>query len=66
MVYEFTPEQLDRLDACRIQFNRLTGSRQSLKQFISQTITEAIEDSEVAADAVRLVLPLAKGARHVH
>lgn len=67
MVYQFTQAQLDRLEACRLQFNRLTRSRWSLEQFIDWTVKQSIKDSEVAAKAVRLALPeSAARSSHVH
>lgn len=57
MVYTFTEQELARLDRCRVQFNRLSGSRWSLQKFISWTIKQSIDDSETAADAVRMALP---------
>lgn len=62
MQIALSPEQVARLEACRIQFNRLTGQRWSLQQFIKQTIQQAIEDSESAAAAVRAIIPQARKA----
>ena len=57
MVYEFTQDEISRLEACRVQFNRLGGTRWSLEKFISWTIKQTIEDSETASLAVMLALP---------
>lgn len=57
MVYTFTPEQMARLESCRVQFNRLAGKNWSIQKFISWTIKQAIEDTETAAAAVRIALP---------
>lgn len=62
MVYTFTQEQLDRLEKCRLEFNRLTRSRQSLQQFIATNIGQTIDDCETAAAAVRMALPAARKA----
>jgi hypothetical protein len=65
MVYTFSPEQVARLDACRVQFNRLTRQRLTIQQFINETINQTIGDCEAAADAVRLAMP-ERRSRHVH
>lgn len=57
MHYVFTEEQARRLEACRVQFNRLTGQRLNLNKFIEWSINQTLEDAEIAADAVRLALP---------
>lgn len=57
MHYVFTEEQARRLEACRVQFNRLTGQRLNLNKFIEWSINQTLEDAEIAADAVRFALP---------
>lgn len=67
MHYVFTDEQAKRLEACRVQFNRLTGQRLNLQKFIEWSINQTLEDAEIAADAVRLALPSSvrvRGAGH--
>jgi hypothetical protein len=63
MPLELTKEQRDSLEDSRKVFNRLTGKRLTLAQFLVHVVKETVETAAMAAPLVGMP---AKGIRHVH
>jgi len=53
MVVVLDAVQLERLEKCRAVFNKLTGSRFSLKKYIHFCVEQCIVDQEASADAAQ-------------
>lgn len=66
MKYEFTAKEVERLEACRAEFNKLTRSRWSLQKFIQWSIEETIRGSEEAATRSKALRGVNAGGAHVH
>lgn len=68
MPVQLTPDQEKSLDDTRKVFNRLTGKRLSLEQFLAQVVAEAIVSNARTAEIARpiLALQMNKRVRHVH